>query len=110
MSVAVSNDQPQGTYVTWVQDRSVLATNFGEGITLVEQEAMHIPNKTQILLVSGGLTDSLPPFLNRLQDAMLDSRGSHGGTFGEPSDQFIEKLFCADLEVEFVSAVLDANV
>lgn len=41
---------------------------------------------------------------------MLDARGPHWRPLGKPPDQFIQKLFCADLEVKGVSAVLDADV
>ena len=71
---------------------------------------MHVPDETQVLLVARCLADSLPPLLDRLQDAVLDPGGSHRRPLGEPANQFIQEFLCANLEMERVSAVFDANV
>lgn len=41
---------------------------------------------------------------------MLDPRRPHWRPFGEPPHQLIQELFGADLKLERVSAVFDANV
>lgn len=41
---------------------------------------------------------------------MLDPRGSHERPFREAPDQLIQELFRANLKMERVSAVFDANV
>jgi hypothetical protein len=41
---------------------------------------------------------------------MLDARGSKRRSFRESSNQFVEELFCADLELERIAAVFDANI
>lgn len=40
----------------------------------------------------------------------MDASSSHGRTFGEATDELVEKVLCADLELESIAAVLDANV
>lgn len=71
---------------------------------------MHVPDEAQVLLVARGLADGLPPLLYRLQDAMLHPGGPHRRPLGESADQFIQELLCTDLEMEWISAVLDADV
>lgn len=64
----------------------------------------------QILLVPRRLAYSLPPFFNRLQDPVLHPGGPHWRSFWKTTNQLIEKLLCTDLEVERITAVLDADV
>ena len=64
----------------------------------------------QIILIPRRLTNSLPPLLNRLENAMLDPCGPHRRALGEPTDKLIEEFLGADLQVEGVAAVLDADV
>lgn len=111
MSASYPKTSPdRRTYVAGVQNCSILVSNFWEDVALIEQETVHVPNMSQILLVSRRLTDSLPPFLDRLQNAMLNSRGAQRRPLGKPSDQLIQKLLGADLKVERVSAILDTDV
>lgn len=84
--------------------------HFRKTIPFIEQKAMHIPNKAQILLISRRLTYGLPPFLDRLQDPMLDARRPYGRTLGEATHQLIEELLGAYLKLERVSAVLDTYI
>ena len=71
---------------------------------------MHVPDEAQIVLVPRRLTDCLAPFFNQLEDAVLDARGVHGRALGKAADELVEELLGADLEVEGVAAVLDADV
>lgn len=67
MSASYPQTSPdRRTYVTGVQNCSILVSNFREDVALVEQETVHIPNMSQILLVPRRLTNRLPPFLDRL--------------------------------------------
>lgn len=84
--------------------------DFGEHVAFVEQETMHIPYKPQILFISRCLADRLPPFFDRLQNAVLHPRRSHRGSLGEPPDQLIQELLCTNLKMEWVAAILDTNV
>lgn len=56
------------------------------------------------------MTYCLAPFFNQFEDAVLDARGVHGRTLGEAANELVEELLGADLEVEGVAAVLDADV
>jgi hypothetical protein len=40
----------------------------------------------------------------------LDAGDTNGRAFGEATDELVEEILCADLEVESIAAVLDANV
>ena len=85
-------------------------TDLGEHIAFVEQETVHVPDMSQILLVPRRLADRLTPFLNRLENAMLDPRSPDRWPFGEPPYQLIQELFGADLEMKWVSAILDTDI
>ena len=41
---------------------------------------------------------------------MLDPGRPHWGPFGEPAHQLIQELFGADLEMKWVSAILDTDI
>ena len=71
---------------------------------------MHVPDMSQILLVPRRLANGLTPFLNRLQNAMLDPRSPDRWPFGEPPYQLIQELFGTDLEMKWVSAILDTDI
>lgn len=71
---------------------------------------MHVSDKSKILLEFGSLADCGPPFLNQFQDLLLDSRVSDRRSFWKSADQFIKELLGADLEVERITAVLDAVI
>lgn len=71
---------------------------------------MHVSYEAQVLLVSRRLTDRLSPFFNRLQDLVLHATGSDGRSFRKPSDKLVQEFFGADLEVEWISAVFDADI
>jgi hypothetical protein len=71
---------------------------------------MHVPDETQVLLVSRILAYRLSPLFNVLQDLQLHTRRSQGGSLGKASDQLVEELLRPDLKVERISAVFDADV
>jgi hypothetical protein len=71
---------------------------------------VHVADEAQVLPVSARLADGAAPFFNGLEDLELDARGADRGSFREAADQLVEKLLGADLQVEGVAAVLDANV
>jgi hypothetical protein len=48
--------------------------------------------------------------MHELEDLLHGRRGERRWPFGEAPDEFVEELFCADLEVEGVAAVLDEDV
>ena len=71
---------------------------------------MHVPDEAQVVLVPRCLAYGLAPFFNQLEDAVLDARRVHGRALGEAANELIEELLSADLEVEGVAAVLNADV
>lgn len=71
---------------------------------------MHISDEAQVVLVPRRLADGLPPFFDQLEDSILDARGMHRRALGETTNELVEELLGADLEVEWVAAVLDADV
>jgi hypothetical protein len=71
---------------------------------------MHVPNESKILLVPRSHADGRPPFLYELEYFHLSSGGVNGRSFGESTDKLIEELLGADLEVECVAAIFDANI
>lgn len=40
----------------------------------------------------------------------MDASCSHRRTFGEATDELVEEVLCADLELESIAAVLDADI
>ena len=71
---------------------------------------MHIPDKTKVVLVSGCLADGASPFFNGLEDLVLYSTGSQWWPLRKATNELVQKLFCAYLQVEWVAAVLNADV
>jgi len=52
----------------------------------------------------------LPPFFYQLKDLILDTGRVHRWTFGEAAHKLVEEFLGADLKVERVTAVLNANI
>lgn len=71
---------------------------------------MHVADEAKVLLVARRLAYRLPPFLEQLEDPLLHATGSNGRPFGEPPDELVEKVLGADLQLERVAAVFDADV
>lgn len=71
---------------------------------------MHIPDKSQIVLVSRCLAYCLPPFFDQFEDLVLDARRMHGRAFGKSADKLVQELLCADLQMERITAVFDTDV
>lgn len=71
---------------------------------------MHVSNKSKIVLVPTVHTYRLSPFLDSFQDFELDSVGARRGTLGEAPHELVEEVFCRDLKMEGVAAILDTDV
>lgn len=71
---------------------------------------MHVSNEAQVLLVPTGLAYRPSPFLNRFENLGLHPCRPDGWSLGKPPDKLVEELLGADLQVERVAAVLDANI
>lgn len=98
------------TYIARIQHCSIIPPNLGKSVALVAQQPVHIPDEAQVVLVPARLADGAPPLLDGLEDLCLDTRGTDGRALGEAADQLVEELLGADLQVEGVAAVLDADV
>lgn len=98
------------THITRIQNCRILLPNLRKNIPLITQQSVHIPNMPQVLLVPRRLTYRLPPLFNQLENAVLHARRVHGRAFGEAAHELVEELLGADLEVEWVTAVLDADI
>ncbi len=71
---------------------------------------MHVSDEAQVLLVAAGVADGAPPFLDGLEDLHLHARGPYWRALGEAADELVEELLSADLQLEGIAAVLDADV
>ena len=100
----------QETYITRVKHSRILPSDFGEGVPLITQQAVHVPDEAQVLLVPARLANRTAPFFDSLEDLELNAGRADRGSLGKAAYQLIEELLGADLEVEGVTAVLDANV
>jgi len=103
---------PESTYIARVQHSSIFPANLGKHVALVAQQPVHIPYEAKILLVPRSLTYCLPPFFYQLEDSGQRTwpSTSYRRSFGEAADEFVQELLGANLEVEGVPAVLNANV
>lgn len=98
------------THIARVQDGSIVSPDLGESIALVTEQPVHIPDEAHVLLVAAGLADGAAPLLDGLENLHLHPAVAHWRALGEPADELVEELLCADLEVEGVAAVLDTDV
>lgn len=98
------------TYIAWVENSGILPPDFWKRVSLVTQQPVHIPDESQVLLVSACLANSFSPFFNRFKDLLLDSRGTDGGALGEAAHKLVKELLGADLEMERVAAVLHTDI
>jgi hypothetical protein len=48
--------------------------------------------------------------MNEFEDARHDRTRERWWAFGEPSDEFVQELFCRDLKVKWISAHLDKGI
>lgn len=71
---------------------------------------MHVPDEAQVILVAARLAYRHAPLLYQLKNLGLDAGRADWGAFRESPHQLVEELLCADLQVERVAAVLDADV
>ena len=71
---------------------------------------MHVSYEPKVVLVPRCLAYCLPPFFYQLEDLVLNTRRVHRGALGESADKLVEEFLGADLKVERVAAVLDADI
>lgn len=98
------------THITRVQDGCIIFPNFRKSIALVTQQPMHVPNEAQVLLVPARLADGAAPFFYSLEYFHLHPAEADRRALGEATDELVEELLGADLQLEGVAAVLDADV
>lgn len=90
-------DKEGKTYITRVKHSCILPSNFREGVPLITQQAVHVPDEAQVLLVPARLANRTAPFFNGLEDFELNAGGPDRGPLGKAAYQLIEELLCADL-------------
>lgn len=71
---------------------------------------MHVSDEAQVISVSARLANRHAPFFNQLKDLVLNAGRSNWRTLRKSPHQLVEELFCANLQVEGVAAVLDADI
>lgn len=71
---------------------------------------MHIPNKPQVLLVPARLANGASPFFYGLQYLHLHPAVANGRALGESPNELIEEFLGANLQLERVAAILDADI
>jgi len=71
---------------------------------------MHVSDETQILLVATGFAYRHAPFLDSLENLGLHSGCSQRRSLRKPADKLVEEFLGADLQVERVTAILDAYI
>lgn len=71
---------------------------------------MHVPDEAQIISVPARVANRHAPFLNQLKDLVLDAGRPNWRALRESPHQLVEELLCADLQVEGVAAVFDADI
>lgn len=105
-----SEARGKATHVTGIQHGSIFPPHFREHVTLVAEQPVHVPDEAQIISVPARLANRHAPFLNELKDLVLDAGRPNWRTLRESPHQLVEELLCADLQVEGVAAVLDADI
>lgn len=93
-----------------IQNSGIRFFHGWESISLKGQKSMHIPNMNKVLLVTRGFAKGMVPFLDQLQNSILNWGRDGEGSFWESTNERVEKLFGGDLEVEWVSTVFDTVV
>lgn len=68
---------------------------------------MHVSNVNQILSVLACDANCCFPFLYQFENLLLGRAREYGRPLRESLDELIEKLFCCNLQVEWVAAILD---
>lgn len=71
---------------------------------------MHVPNETEIVFVLGCLANGLPPFFDEFENLVLYASIPNRRSLWKPTNKLIQKLFRADLQMEWIPAVLDTYV
>lgn len=71
---------------------------------------MHIPYISQVFLPSRFCADRLFPGVDEFEDTRHDGSGERRWPFGKSTDEFIEELFCAYLQMKWISTRLNKGV
>jgi len=71
---------------------------------------MHISYIPHVFLPSRIRADRLFPAVDEFENARHDGTGERRRPFRKPTDEFIEELFCAYLQMEWISARLNEGV
>ena len=71
---------------------------------------MHIPYIPQVFLPPRIRADRLFPAVDQFENAGHDGSRERRGTFGKPTNELIEELFRAYLQMEWISARLNESV
>lgn len=99
-----------GPYIAGIENGSILPSDLREHIALVAQQPVHISYEAEVFFIPRSLTYRHPPLLYGLQYSHLYAGWPNGRSFGESSNQFIEELLGADLEMECVSTIFDTDI
>lgn len=81
-----------------------------EPVPFKGQESMHVADIPQIFLPSRFRTDRLFPGVDELEDTCHDGSGEWRWPFRKPTDELIEELFRAYLQMEWISTRLNEGV
>lgn len=71
---------------------------------------MHVPDEAQILLIPARLANSAAPFFYSFENLHLHPAEADRRALGEATDELVEELFGADLQLEGVATVLNTDV
>jgi hypothetical protein len=79
-------------------------------LAFIAKKPMHVPDVDEILLVFAGCADGEFPFVDKLKDPSHGRRRIYRRLLREPPHELVEKVFCSNLEVKRVAAVLDEDI
>lgn len=100
----------KATHVTGIQHGCIFPPHFGEHVALVAEQPVHVPDEAQIISIPARLANRHAPFFNQLKDPVLDAGRPNWRALRESPHQLVEEFLCADLQVEGVAAVFDADI
>jgi hypothetical protein len=90
--------------------RGIRPRNFTESVSFKGQQPVHISYIPQVFFPSRVRADRLFPGVDQLENACHDRSWEGRRPFRKPTDEFIEELFRADLQMKSVSAHLNEGV
>lgn len=79
-------------------------------VPFVTQQPVHVPDEAQVLLVPARLAYRAPPFFDSFQDLRLNFIIANRRPLGESSNKLVQKLLGTNLELKWVSAILDTYI